>query len=727
MRLNQETDNVEIRGAASAASSFSIAMNPKAFRVLSSNLYQNKIGSIVREISCNASDSHAAAGNPEKQFEIHLPDGFEPWFSVRDFGIGLSPEQVRTILCVYFASTKDQSNDAVGAFGLGAKTPFAYTDQFNVTSVYNGRKYLFAAFINSEGIPDITLMLEEATDEPNGVEVKLPVEKKDFRDFQNEVRTQLRFFPVKPLITNYNGKFEFEEDGEVLFKTDTITIFKARVYGRQPIHIVQGPVGYPLDLNEMNKHLTPAENAFLKFIGEIGANMYFNIGDINVTASREGIEYEGRTIDSIRLNIDAARTSLSTWIKDQLDSKPTVYEKIEFVNDNLAFKNIINGISMDFKPATRNYNDTYQLSLATCPAFQYEVTMGDDPNAKSHHLRGVSINRYNSSGVNGFSSSRGSADDAVLIPSKNARKTVIVLRDTAKTPLAKMKHYFRENKVEIMLVLTATHDSIKMDATFAKALSEHLGGFDKIVRVSDMPEPPKAVYERVRADYSRPTCYLSGNSTDIDSVANWNRVYDKLPDLKAEDGDDIERALYVTVVRQKIEGYYNKQLYKDLTSAGEIDLPLYGIREADEEKLEKTGIEWIKLSDYIEEKRKAIVSDPKVVRYTVAAEAVRKIDGIVGSRFNELPNLHKRAILTRLLRLRKRSQSVMNSLNINTYALRIANHNPSSHKAIEIIDSAGLKVFDKIPMLRYAMRHGYGAITGQEANHITDYINKSHD
>ena len=105
---------------------------------------------------------------------------------------------------------------------------------------------------------------------------------------------------------------------------------------------------------------------------------------------------------------------------------------------------------------------------------------------------------------------------------------------------------------------------------------------------------------------------------------------------------------------------------------------------------------------------------------------VTKINGIVGSRFDELPNLHKRAIITRLLRLRNRSQKIVDTLNINAYALRIAGYNPEGHKALEIVKNSGTKMFDKVPMLRYAMRHGYGAITGAEAEHISDYINKSH-
>ena len=96
MFINTKSSPVEISSSL-GTSSFSIAMNAKAFRVLSDTLYQNKIGSIVREVCCNAVDGHTANGNMDQPFEVHLPDHFEPWFADKDFGIGLTPDAVVTV------------------------------------------------------------------------------------------------------------------------------------------------------------------------------------------------------------------------------------------------------------------------------------------------------------------------------------------------------------------------------------------------------------------------------------------------------------------------------------------------------------------------------------------------------------------------------------------------------------------------------------------------------
>src|SRR6478735_3518823 len=81
------TDNV-ITNMPSSGRNFTIKASRKSFQVLSSGLYEDKIKAIIREISCNAIDAHVAGGQTEKRFQVHLPTNFEPWFSVKDFGIG---------------------------------------------------------------------------------------------------------------------------------------------------------------------------------------------------------------------------------------------------------------------------------------------------------------------------------------------------------------------------------------------------------------------------------------------------------------------------------------------------------------------------------------------------------------------------------------------------------------------------------------------------------------
>lgn len=329
MKLHNEAAPVETSGV-TESSSFSIAMNAKAFRVLSDSLYQNKIGSIVREISTNAYDSHLMAGKQDVPFEIHLPNAFEPWFSVQDFGTGLSPEAIKTVFTVYFNSTKDQSNDCVGMLGLGSKTPFAYTDQFTVTSVTDGTKCIYSAYISSSGVPDIALMDESSTEEGNGVEIRMSAKREDFNRFSTEVIEQLKYFKVKPVLSNTNVKFS-DDAVTCIYESDDCKVVQDNGYYNTYI-IIQGNVGYHLNMDTLKKS-TDAQSylksiAFVESFNRASVQFTFPIGSIGVTASREGVEYDKSTVLNICNAMQKLEKDYINQLKVKVNSYTTDWEKV---------------------------------------------------------------------------------------------------------------------------------------------------------------------------------------------------------------------------------------------------------------------------------------------------------------------------------------------------------------------------------------------------------------
>jgi HSP90 family molecular chaperone len=77
-------------------SAFTIAATGKSFKILSDGLYSDKIRAIIRELACNARDSHVAAGNAAP-WHMHLPTYDEFWFSIEDFGTGMSHDDVMNV------------------------------------------------------------------------------------------------------------------------------------------------------------------------------------------------------------------------------------------------------------------------------------------------------------------------------------------------------------------------------------------------------------------------------------------------------------------------------------------------------------------------------------------------------------------------------------------------------------------------------------------------------
>lgn len=597
MKLATSAVPVEVSGG-SSTSSFSIAMNGKAFRVLSDTLYQNKIGSIVREVSCNAYDAHVMAGKPDLPFVIHLPDAFEPWFSVQDFGVGLGPEDITNVFTVYFQSTKDNSNDAVGAFGLGAKTPFSYTDQFTVTSVKDGMRRIYSAFITESGVPSIIEMDASPTDDINGVEIKLSVKREDYNKFASEVASQLKFFKVKPVVKN-RASFSFENvSSNLVIDSANVAISNdGPGYGQPWAHVIQGNVGYPLDINQVKEKISADNRRLLDSLSGSQVRFYFNIGEIGVTASREGVEYNKHTIANIEAKLTAVRGELTAYINDKLASQKTAWDKALFLNSSLAINRLARGADITIPNVKRNNSGYYYFDF---------TDMLLDRNKKDGYGRAATI-----------------GTTKMWYPGKAAREScqptiqpgsneniVIVLRDTASKPNIRAKHYLSQLGSKHRLLEIDMFIDDAFDDKFIKRLTDMLGGFNAIKRLSEIEPPVREVIgadgKKVRASYTRPTHYSHIKNSGF-NIRSWEREFDAL------DENDEDTAYIVIKDMEPLNGADGSLVYKyeKLIEIVDNALPLVGIREGDLKKIEGMA-NYVKLSDYVEQATKRIENNKKL-------------------------------------------------------------------------------------------------------------------
>jgi len=335
MKLNTQARDVSRHGIGHEAT-FKIAANAQAFDILSSKLYTDPKLAIVRELSTNAYDAQVEAGTHEKPFKVHLPNDFESYFSIRDFGTGLSPEAIETIYTTYFASTRNDSDDYTGALGLGSKSPFSYTEQFTVTSYYNGRAYTYSAFKSENGSPSIALMGDQPTTEPNGVEIRINIDRGDFWDFEKAAKKVYRFFPVRPEFTGRKIDFpvvepEYFGDEFALFDEDPGTI---GVPGR--VNVVMGNICYVVNSDKVSARL--GSQATLV--------MFVPIGECQIAASREELHYDPQTITKLQTRLDAIHTDLQKRIDSELVNCKTLIERMVKLNEyrhliNLSYANVV--------------------------------------------------------------------------------------------------------------------------------------------------------------------------------------------------------------------------------------------------------------------------------------------------------------------------------------------------------------------------------------------------
>lgn len=272
---------------------------PFMFEMLSKSLYSNPIGSICREITSNCFDSHIEA-KVDKPVVISKGDDEEGIFiCFKDVGVGLSPERIKKIYLNYFSSTKRQTNEQIGGFGLGSKTPFAYTDYFYITTIFDKIKYNYL-FSKGESAPLLDLIEEEPTEEHNGTEIKIYIQDvNDEGKFQQNLKEQLSYFDNVYFIGwNINNDY-------IIYETDNFK-YRSKDHYSDECHIVLGKVAYPIDWNKLK----------IKSI-RIPIGIKFEIGEIQVTPNRESVRYSDETEQLIKDRINLAVEELTSMFISQ--------------------------------------------------------------------------------------------------------------------------------------------------------------------------------------------------------------------------------------------------------------------------------------------------------------------------------------------------------------------------------------------------------------------------
>lgn len=627
MILNTAPQDEAVLSNVGQIGEFRIRNSAKAFNILSSGLYANKIKAIIRELSCNAVDSHTAAGNTEP-FEVHLPTQLEPWFAVRDFGTGLSHEQVTNIYTTYFESTKTTSNDFIGALGLGSKSPFSYTDNFTVTAIQNGRKGIYSAFINAEGVPSIALMMEENTDEPNGVEVKFSVNDRwDFDKFRQEARNVFRWFKALPKITGAELEITPVEfaDRDIIPGVHTLKD-TSRSFA------IMGNIAYPIEVPNADTNLGELANLL-----NCGLVMEFAIGELDFQASREGLSYIPETIASIQKKLCDLNAVLVDRLTADANAITNLWERAFFLDkkDN----------SRLWKSAVRAYVKKTDFALFNDKAshnYFRPVTMSfreDDLAAKYNIvLKGF----HRSGGMATCTNIKASReyDYNAPVDANGLRPTwmehsimvrediLFVVNDTKKGALERAKYHARQNNVRgVVYVLEAADRNKPVKAqAFFKAL--HGPRTETITQASmlDQKERTSAQRERnvqilhlERRDAGRG---YSNRSNGADLV--WRDA------AKLSEFDDAKTYYYMPINGYVAVSKFGisdvKQLVDNMKESGLFpDMPaVYGVRRGDLETVQsKTN--WINLEDHVVTRINSV--DQKIITQ-MALNAVDNYDHI---------------------------------------------------------------------------------------------------
>lgn len=329
MKIISKEQTIEASGLGQT-SNFGIKNSAAAFQLLSSGLYTNKVRAVLREIGCNGVDAHVLNNKQKTPIDVKLPNRLDNQFYIRDYGPGLSHDQIMRLYSTYFDSTKQASDDYIGGFGVGSKSPFAYTDSFTVISRHNGMEQVYAAFVNDDGMPTIATMNEAIpTSEPSGLQVGFPVKPEDMQSFESEAREVYSGFKVRPNILGVNLRLD---DCAAIPVVDGVSVILRGSYGysQRELLLNMGGVRYPLNafaekLRNANSELTPEAAWLYAHAAEVDVP----IGAVSVAASREALQYDKKTLANIPDIIHKAAVRCLAELKNSLDAIDTTKSAVE--------------------------------------------------------------------------------------------------------------------------------------------------------------------------------------------------------------------------------------------------------------------------------------------------------------------------------------------------------------------------------------------------------------
>jgi hypothetical protein len=291
------------------------------------DLSSNTALAVIREYSTNARDAHVAAGCPERPIEVTLPNTFDNTLIIKDFGTGMSKDDITDHFSKYGWSSKRETDDETGTLGLGCKSGLTYTSQFTLVTVQDGIANTVLVTREEAGGGVVQVIDTEQTDEPNGTEVRIPsknhtVMRETAMDFffYWDRGTVLVDGEEPPCIWD-EGQDQIKVDDDIMV---TLHSYTKNAYGnvRRPSMIVMGGVAYPIDTIKVSSasrdgYSLVNNGDYYRFVARVP------IGTVNFVPSREALNYNKRTLDTIMTAWEYVRGgALHRHVQRTIDAAP---------------------------------------------------------------------------------------------------------------------------------------------------------------------------------------------------------------------------------------------------------------------------------------------------------------------------------------------------------------------------------------------------------------------
>lgn len=381
MKLVGEDINIEKHGI-QQEQTFGIHDMGMVLEILRSKLYADPVAAICREITCNARDAHREVGKGNLPIKIVLPTGLDSNYRVIDYGPGISPERMAKVFIQFAASTKRDTNEQTGGFGLGAKTPFAYGDQFGIITIVDGVKRSYSAFIDPTKVGKLVLLHQVPTDEPNGTEIVIPVQPQHFREFTEKTEAATRWWDVLPEVVGDFRKLR-PRDEEIIIKGADWKIYKrdGNGYDRHDPQILVDGIAYKFEASIRDNNHYDDKPLSILFNGRKQLIVNFANGLLSLAANRENIHWDQKTKKIVLDRLHEIAEEIRKNLQTEIDACTDYFAAVEKARELTRAFDISNGTNGYFKwqgtPVKSSLDRQYSNGTISTYAVKWR-----DPNTK---------------------------------------------------------------------------------------------------------------------------------------------------------------------------------------------------------------------------------------------------------------------------------------------------------------------------------------------------------
>jgi hypothetical protein len=368
MIVEQRVDQIVTNITNSAE--FGVKLNRTMFDMLCNRIYTNIHHAVLTELYQNAYDAQSRNNTQHIPIKIVMPSLVSPVLRIKDCGVGMDNEFMMTRYLTVFDSTKSESNDENGGYGVGRLTALYFAGNYVVITSKDGIKNTYTIFFNGKGIPTITHNFTEPCEE-TGTEIIVNLNLDAVSPIQQAARKVFFFTPVLPDIQDADFVPEHISTTKWDIETEEFYIqFNNKIdsIGFNTHYVWSGLYGY---------------QCFIPNAGGVTIVVKAKIGDVVPKTSRDGLTSDAKNTEFLKPFADKIKKAVASQFKTICEKADNLFEarrlytqastafySLRLMGDDVLYKGISPTKTFSFFADDSYVYEFYTLELAVKDAYK---------------------------------------------------------------------------------------------------------------------------------------------------------------------------------------------------------------------------------------------------------------------------------------------------------------------------------------------------------------------